>query len=375
MAASKQFNPRIIKLIKDTGTKNASSRKASSKTVIDVEELTENDLSGEEMGRLFKEYTSNVEIDTDWIKPLSLDFSYRADTIEAGLYDISNLNINLEAQEGVMRLTKFEASHENKPASYTGLIDTNHIPPSFEFSGRLQGEPIEVILGLQDDLLTGGELNGEFELRSEGETLNQLIANLNGLALFSVGPLTINSALLRVVSSDILLSVAQGMLSKEEGKGGSEYQCGVLGIRIKDGVVEARKSFSMQALNYNLAGNGKVDLNTGQVDIVMVPKPRKGLRLSISSLVGGFKIKGYMDTPDIGIHGQGLLTATAMGMVLTPTVASGALVDPYTSTIVATGLVAKGLYDRITAANYTCEKTQNRIERYRSKANLIVTPE
>jgi hypothetical protein len=108
----------------------------------------------------------------------------------------------------------------------------------------------------------------------------------------------------------------------------------------------------MQAMNYNLAGTGKIDLNTGQVDIVVVPKPRKGLGLSISSLVGGFKIKGYMDTPDIGIHGRGLLTATAMGMILTPGVASGALVDPYTSTVIATGLVAKGLYDRITALTY-----------------------
>jgi len=364
---SERLDPELVELVPEKPTETDGEQARSTGEAAP----SEGPLSGEEIERLFGEYTSQVTISTDWIKSLNLDFSFEVGLLKTGLYDFSDLDLKLDAHNGLFRLIKFEALRKNKLSVYKGYIDSSLAPPEFEFSGQLEHEVIEALLNLEHELLTGGELTGKFTLGSKGENLNELIANLNGQAVFSVGPFTINSSLLNTVSSDILSSVIKGVLNKQSNNNKSEYGCGAIGIRIDNGVVEAPNTISMQALDYNLAGKGMINLNTGQVDIEVVPKPRKGLGLSVSSLVGGFNVKGYIDTPDIGASGKGLLTATAMGLVLTPTVASGALVDPYTSTIVVTGLVAKGLYDRVTASNYTCENTLKRIERkFSNKADL-----
>jgi hypothetical protein len=135
------------------------------------------------------------------------------------------------------------------------------------------------------------------------------------------------------------------------------------------------KAFAMQAKDYNLAGNGTIDLNTGAVDVRVNPKARKGLGLSISTIVGGFQIKGNMATPDFGVGGGSFISAVVVGYALAPVVAAGAATNPVTASIVATGFLLTGILDRMTASNYTCKNTLKRIERNRSKAAAPPEPE
>ena len=74
-----------------------------------------------------------------------------------------------------------------------------------------------------------------------------------------------------------------------------------------------------------------------------------------------------MATLGYNLNTGGLITTAVTGMLLTPSVAAGAAVEPVTATVLVTGLVAKGLFDRITVSNYSCENTLKRVERLRSK--------
>ena len=239
-------------------------------------------------------------------------------------------------------------------------------PPAYELIGELEGDTLEALLNAKDGLFEGGELSTDFRLNSEGEDLGELISNLHGTSLFTLGPLSIRSTALDMVSSSIFSTMLGGMMKKEKENTSSAYECGVLGIDISNGLASVSKSFTMQAKEYNLAGNGRIDLNTGIVDIKVAPKARKGLGLSISTLVGGFKIKGNMATPDFGVGSGSLVSAALVGYALSP-VALGAALNPVTATMVATGFLVSGLADRLTAANYTCEKTLERIKKQRSQ--------
>ena len=158
----------------------------------------------------------------------------------------------------------------------------------------------------------------------------------------------------------------RGITRRPEEEPSSNYECGVLGIEVEKGQARVNKSFTMQAKDYNLAGKGEIDLNTGVVDLVVYPKARKGLGLSVSTLAGGFKIKGHIAAPNFGVGGGGLITAMITGYALTPTAAYASAANPATATIFVTGLFAKGIFDRLTASNFTCKNTLKRIERQRS---------
>ena len=114
-------------------------------------------------------------------------------------------------------------------------------------------------------------------------------------------------------------------------------------------------------------------MNTGTVDIKVAPRARKGLGLSISTLVGGFNIKGNLGTPNFGV-GNGLISAAVVGYALSP-VALSSMANPATATIVATGFLLTGFASRITAENFNCENTLKRIARNRDKqATPFFTP-
>ena len=322
----------------------------------------------EDPGEKFKAFTSNIEINTGWIDDLNLDFHFTADQVSTKIYDVDYLELDFSAHNGIFRLHNYETLLENKPIVLNGSINAVSTPPTYEFSGEIEGETLEALLNLEEDLLSGGELKGNFSLGSAGSTLGEVIHNLDGLALFTMGPLTIKSNVLNFVSSDIFSSMLKGIMNKKEDNPSSKYECGVLGIDINDGVALAKKTISLQSSDHNLGGKGKIDLNTGYVDLVVSPKARKGLGLSVSTFTGGgFKIKGHMATPNFGARGGGIATAAILGYALTPAVAAGAMVEPVSSTIIATGLVVKGIFDRLTSSNYTCKNTLKRIERHRSK--------
>ena len=328
------------------------------------EELPKPD-SNQGPGELFRAFTNGIEINSDWVKDLNLYFSFSAERANLGQYDFEDLYLTIDAREGVFTLAEYEVTLADQPMSIRGSIDTNTDPPSYHFAGQMEGESLETLLNLEDGIFTGGELGGEFDLQSQGDTLGSMIRHLNGQALVTMGSLKIASNALNIASTDILHSMLSGITKSKEEKRSTEYQCGILGVDVKRGIALIDKSFTLQAKDYNLAGKGKIDLNTGYVDLAAQPKAKKGLGLSLSTLVGGFRVKGHIATPKFGLGGGGLLTAAIAGYALTPTIAAAAATNPATATILATGFLAKGIFDRMTASGYSCKNTLKRIHRRR----------
>ena len=347
---------------------------ASKATTDSVPQQEESQKQDQDPGDLFMAYTNGVGINTDWVRDLNLYARFIADRANFGDYNFEDFYLTIDAREGIFTLAEYEVTLEGRPMSISGSIDTNTDPPTFRFSGQMEGETVETLLNLEDDVFVGGELGGEFNLHSQGDTLGSVIQHLNGQALLTMGPLTIKSNALNIVSSDILHSMLGGITKSKEEKKSTRYQCGVLGVDVKKGIARINKSFTLQAKDYNLAGKGKIDLNTGYVDLAAQPRAKKGLGLSLSTLVGGFKIQGHIAAPKFGLGGGGLVTAAIAGYALSPTLAAATATNPVTATIVATGFVAKGLFDRLTASRYSCKNTLKRIDRDRTKAVVTKKP-
>lgn len=338
-------------------------------TEIEPEPQTETDQkrSAQELAEAFKAYTSSILINTDWIEALNFFISFTAGKARIGDYIVDDLNAVVSARNGIFSLEKYEFLLGGEPINIHGLIDSTPELPRYELEGKLMGDTLSSLLNMDGGLLDGGKLQGEFKLNSNGNTVGELIEHLNGQATVEMGPLILRSRILRSVSSGIFGTMLSGILRKNSDEAVSEYQCGVMGIDIRNGIANIKQTLSLQAEDYNLGGNGRVDLNTGFVDIRVVPRARKGLGLSVSTIVGGFKVRGHMATPDLGLGGTSLFTAAVLGYALAPTLMAGAMVTPVTATVVATGYLTQGVIHRMTASNFTCENTLKRIQRNRVK--------
>lgn len=317
-------------------------------------------------GELFQEFTNGIKLNTKWINDLDLYLSFTADRARLGKYDIDFLDVIIDAREGVFTVANYEITLGGRPIALRGYVNVNTDPPTYLFAGESEGETLEALLNLEEQIFEGGELSGEFVFLSEGNTLGALIRHLEGRALMKMGPVTIRSKALDLVSSDILHSMLGGITRSKEEKKSTRYECGVLGVDVKRGVALINKSFTLQARDYNLSGKGKLDLNTGYVELAARPRAKKGLGISLSSMIGGFRVEGHIATPKFGLGGGGLVSAAVLGYALTPTMAAAAA-NPATATIVATGFFAKGIFDRMTASSYSCKKTIERIERNRHR--------
>lgn len=326
-------------------------------------------LTEQQIGKMFKTYLESVTLETNWINEIQLAFKLEADEILAGNSDFKNLVLIVDISKGLFNLVAYEGRLDTHPILFNVSISSAVVPPEYRFSGSIETGSLEDLLQLEDGLLVGGNLDVEYDLISQGDDLGELFKNLTGDALFTMGPITIKSGLLNTVSSDILSSILGGITRTGEDEDTTSYDCGVLGVDVKNGIATAKDTFTMQSSEYNLAGKGQINLNTGSVDVFVVPKPRKGLGLSVSNLVGGFKINGNLATPKFGIRGgHGLISAAVTGYLLAPAVATGAAAaNPVAATFIATGYVVKGLANRITASNYTCDNTLKRYNRNRSQ--------
>lgn len=319
-------------------------------------------------GELFNAYTHAIAVDTDWIKDLNLYFSFGALKARLAHYELENLLLTLDVNQGVFHLAEYRVELQGRPMSFSGTIDANADPPTYAFSGEMEGDTLEALLNLEEEVFVGGALSGNFDLETRGGTLGELIEHLNGEALLRMGPLEIKSNALSIISSDILSSMLRGITRRSKDQPTrSAYQCAVLGVDVLNGVANVNRSFAMEARDYNLGGRGRVDLNTGYVDLAVSPRARRGLGLSVSSLVGGFNIQGHMATPSFGVGGGGLVTAMIAGYALTPTATAAMASNPATATILVTGFFAKGIFERLTARNFSCENTLQRIERNRAR--------
>ena len=330
-------------------------------------------LTEEEIGERFEAYTSSIKPNTDWLQSLHLNLDLIAQSGKLGNYEFDDLNAEIEISNGILDIRRIASSSNKGSLQLEGDINTSTKPPTYHYSVELDELELELFFDLDEDLITGGNLSGELSVTTEGETLSDLLGNMAGDSLITMGPVEIKSKLLDQVSTDVLSTILGGIINKEDDRQVSAYDCGVFGAEIENGVVKAKRTVAMQASDYVLVGKGSLDLNTGQMNFVVLPKARKGIGLSISSIAGGFRVEGNIATPQYHLHTGGIFSNALLGMALTPTVTTLAgplAAEPVTATIVATGVVVKGFFNRITASNYKCENILKRIERLRSKTDM-----
>jgi len=188
-------------------------------------------------------------------------------------------------------------------------------------------------------LIDGGSTDILVKLSSQGISAQDLADNLNGEIALEVQKADIRNNIIELVGSDLLLQTINLINPFTQKNDNTELECAAAYFRATDGVLVSPDQLVMETGRMKIRGGGEINLRTEELQIDFVPRARKGLGISLSSLASVVRLGGTLKNPKPTADVGGILSA---GASIGAAISTGGL-----------SLLAEGLFDRARAAGGT----------------------
>ncbi|MEM6583714.1 MAG: hypothetical protein AAF699_20725, partial [Pseudomonadota bacterium] len=194
--------------------------------------------------------------------------------------------------------------------------------------------------------------------QATGATLHQMASTLSGYLLMESGPgRTANSSVDRLFNS-FTTEVLETINPFFERDLYTQLECGVIGIEFDNGIALLRPGFIFRTSKLEMMATGKINLRTEALQLDVATKARKGLGISVASLVTPFlEVGGTMSRPAIGID------TTSAALTGGAAAATGGL-----------SILASSLWNRYVDKSNPCEeaseKAQARLDEAATQARV-----
>lgn len=217
-------------------------------------------------GRLF----SNDPLPLDGLNAVDAVLAYKAERFKAPSLDVQGLAFDLVLKDGVLQLKP--AIQQLAGGSLNGDITLNG--KSKALIAKLNGKGIVLSDYLQkaditDVIRRGGATDLALDVSSQGASLRQIMAGLNGKAVLKVGEGELKEEYVRATLPR--LADAVSVLGRATAK--TKLHCVVTGLDIKAGVVTP-KALLAETGSLTVTGDGTINLGTEQLDLRIIPSSR-----------------------------------------------------------------------------------------------------
>jgi hypothetical protein len=188
------------------------------------------------------------------------------------------------------------------------------------------------------------------EYGGTGSSPHEIAGTANGRIQVVASEGVMDSSIIDLVAADILITLLEALNPFGQEKPATRLECAVMVFNIDNGVA-VLDPMAVQTDVMTVLGGGKIDFSTKKLDLNWVTKPRRGLGISASMITTPYiKLGGTLGNPQIEMKPLEAMTSTGIA------VATGGL-----------SLLAKGLFDRVTAEQKVCEQALKKAEKRRRK--------
>jgi len=186
----------------------------------------------------------------------------------------------------------------------------------------------------------------DIDLDARGATPHGLASSTNGSLQVVIGKGVMDRGVLDFVTADILLTLLNAFNPFAKEDVATEMQCGVVLVNFENGLATL-DPMAFQSDKMTMLGKGKIDFGTEKLDLDWVTKPRKGIGLSASMITNPYiKLGGTLSEPAVELKPLEAVASTSVAVAT-----------------LGISLVAKGMYDRVTAEKKVCKKALEEIGR------------
>ena len=251
-------------------------------------------------------------LDLTWLQALDLDVSVLVEKLHGVDFKIDRMKGKVILRDGLLRISPADFYYSGGAARGSYEIRSRGIP---KVSARMAindlalGDLLEELL---PDTIQGGILDVELKLDSQGHSLHQWMSNLNGEVDLAFEKAKIPSVYIETLSADVFgWTLGEATLSASD----SPLDCAVIGLDIERGIGESHILLA-DGPNLTMTGRVLLDLNAETIDLVVLPKQKKGLFANATPV----KVSGKLGDPHIEVIPAEAATIRIGKMVLLPQV-------------------------------------------------------
>tara|TARA_R110001583_G_scaffold171120_2_gene324615 strand:- start:12439 stop:14460 length:2022 start_codon:yes stop_codon:yes gene_type:complete len=305
--------------------------------LIDLAELTgdEKKVQATKTDRVF----SSTPLPLDTLKSVNAKLSVNAKQIKTRSMMLTDSHVTVSLQDGLLIIKPLSSLMAG--GQLTGSIDLNAKGKSAVLSTTIS------ITGLEpnqlNDLkgkLSGAKTDVNLNFRGTGNSVSQIMANLNGKLLAKVGKGVITDSITGALGADVLTELVSLLNPFSQSSGNTQLQCAVVNFDIKGGMAVTDKGIAMSTNQMNIIGSGLINLKTEGLDIGIKPEAKEGLGINAGKLASFVRVGGTLAKPQATTDLTGALST---GLSVSTAFATGGL-----------SLLAEGLFDRVTADADPC---------------------
>jgi uncharacterized protein involved in outer membrane biogenesis len=177
----------------------------------------------------------------------------------------------------------------------------------------------DLLAGLGQDKIVEASMDIKSELTGSGTSIAGIMAGLNGKLIATLQKGRINNQYLEVAGGDLGPVLGNIIAPTAKGQPNTQLNCMVMGFRVVKGLAKSNVIL-LNTENMVVLGEGRVNLASEEIDLVMHPSPKKSLTqkatgglagISLGELTKPFKLTGTLARPRVGIDEVGAITTLA----------------------------------------------------------------
>jgi uncharacterized protein involved in outer membrane biogenesis len=294
-----------------------------------------------------------LAVPVDQLQRIDLEARVRMGEMQLRNSILRDIEIDTRLQNGELTVSRLQA--RAREGRLVAQFRAAAVGERIVTSGTLQGTEI-VFGGVQDD--KDGSLypqqNLELEFETEGATVRELAANLDGYLQLTGGGGRMKNSLALDLFGNIyaeLLSTINPLVEREPY---TTISCFAAYAEITDGVAEIEPGAVLQTDKLNIFARGSIALDTEKIQLRFDTSPRKGLGISLGDFVNPFVgVSGTLASPGLGVDPKNAMFQGGFAY------ATGGL-----------SIVAKSLFDRWFGAEDPCAYLENEARESRREKHL-----
>ncbi len=151
-----------------------------------------------------------------------------------------------------------------------------------------------------------GQVNGEFNLTGQGNSVKRMLASSNG----KVGLVVANGEISKLMMEKIGLHLWEILVLKVTGDKLVKLRCGVADFRVKDGIMHA-DALVFDTEVTTIVATGSIDLGQEKLDLTLNQNTKDTSPVALRSPI---YVRGSFARPDIGVD-KGRVAARALGAI------------------------------------------------------------
>jgi uncharacterized protein involved in outer membrane biogenesis len=280
-----------------------------------------------------------------WLQAVDAEVAIQIGHLYLPTNQFRDITVDVHLEDGRLAIDRMTAAGRGDGLMTGSLL----FEPSLE-SHRLDAEiairqvrfdPPEAMT----ELMQRPPIDIDIDLQAVGATPHQLASSTTGAVKLVIGDGIFDSSTLDLVTADILLTLINALnpFAKEDPT--TELECGAALLIFDDGLARL-EPMAFQSNTMTLLGEGRIDFETEKLNLRWVTKPRKGIGISASMITNPYiKLGGTLADPSIELKPIEAVTSTGVAVAT-----------------LGLSLVAKGMFDRITAERKVCTKVLEQID-------------